>query len=231
MLEARGVSKAFNRIPILDKVDFRLEPGQRLGVAGHNGSGKSTLLSIVAQVLAPDSGDVLYDGEPLSVKRSREAAILGFVPQDNSLLDDLTVKETLVFWRKIYGLPANGVFSPSSPAAMLGLDEIAGKRIALLSGGMQKRVSIAIALQRQPRLLLLDEALSPLDRRYRLALEEYMADFCRQGGSIIYCSHETAELAAFCNRILVLRRGRKAFDGPSGDLPADTGALDALLNP
>ena len=231
MLEARKISKAFNRKPILCEVDFNLEAGQCLGVAGHNGSGKSTLLSIVGQVLDPDGGEIWYDGVRLSGNRSLAGSLLGYVPQENSLLDDLTVKETLAFWRKVYGLPADGAFKPSSPAAMLGLEEIQKKRIAQLSGGMQKRVSIAIALLRQPRLLLLDEALSALDRSYRLALEGYLADFCRQGGSILYCSHEIGELTAVCDRILVLRQGMKVFDGETADFPSESGALDKLLNP
>ena len=231
MLEARKISKTFNRKPILHEVDFALEPGQCLGVAGHNGSGKSTLLSIIAQVLAPDAGEVLYEGASLSEDRSLAGAVLGYAPQENSLLDDLTVEETIAFWRRAYGLPRGGMFAPSSPASMLGLEEIKKKRIARLSGGMQKRVSIAIALLRQPRLLLLDEALSALDRNYRLAMESYMADFCRQGGGILYCSHEIGDLIALCSRILILRQGRIVFDGATREFPTEATALDVLLNP
>ena len=231
MLEARKITKAYRRKPILQDVDFVLEPGQFLGIAGHNGSGKSTLLSIVAQVLPPDAGQVLYEGAKLSGNRALTGAVLGYVPQENSLLEDLTVKETLDFWQKVYKLPAGKVFAPSSPAMMLGLDEIQRKRIAQLSGGMQKRVSIAIALLRQPRILLLDEALSALDRSFRQALERYLTDFCHRGGSIMYCSHEIGELVGFCQRILVLRQGKKVFDGKTADFPTEAAALDALLNP
>jgi ABC-2 type transport system ATP-binding protein len=231
MLEARKISKVYHRKPILQDVDFTLEPGQLLGVAGHNGSGKSTLLSIIAQILLPDAGEVLYDGARMTGNRTLSSAILGYVPQENSLLEDLTVKETIEFWQKVYRLPKGKSFAPSSPAMMLGLDGIRRKRIAHLSGGMQKRVSIAIALMRQPRILLLDEALSSLDRSFRQALEHHLIDFCRQGGSILYCSHEINELIGFCGRILVLRQGKKVFDGETADFPTETAALDAILNP
>jgi ABC-2 type transport system ATP-binding protein len=231
MLEARKISKAYHRKPILQDVDFTLEPGQLLGVAGHNGSGKSTLLSIIAQILLPDAGEVLYDGARMTGNRTLSSSILGYVPQENSLLEDLTVKETIEFWQKVYRLPMSKSFAPSSPAMMLGLDGIRRKRIAHLSGGMQKRVSIAIALMRQPRILLLDEALSSLDRSFRQALEHHLVDFCRLGGSILYCSHEINELIGFCGRILVLRQGKKVFDGETADFPTETAALDAILNP
>ena len=231
MLEVRKITKAYHHKSILQDVDFTLEPGLCLGVAGHNGSGKSTLLSIIAQVLPPDKGDIFIDGTPLRDNRALAGSMLGYVPQENSLLDDLTVKETLAFWQSVYGLPAAELFSPSSISVMLGLGQIRKKKIAQLSGGMQKRVSIAVALLRQPRLLLLDEALSALDRSYRLALEGYLAEYLKRGNSILYCSHEIGELIGFCGRILVLRQGRKVFDGETAVFPTDAAALDALLNP
>lgn len=231
MLEVRKISKTFRRNPILREVDFVLEPGQCLGVAGHNGSGKSTLLSIIAQVLPPDAGDVLYDGVSLRRSRGLAGSLLGYAPQENSLLEDLSVGETLAFWQKVYGLPGSQVFSPSSAPVMLGLDQIRKKRIGQLSGGMQKRVSIAVALLRRPRLLLLDEAFSALDRSYRLALEDYLRDFLGQGNSIIYCSHEIGDLMGFCRKILVLRQGRKVFDGGTETFPTEHSVLDTLLNP
>ena len=231
MLEARKISKAYRRHPILQDLGFLLEAGEYLGVAGHNGSGKSTLLSIVAQVLPPDDGEILFDGAPLSGNRTLAGSLLGYVPQETSLLEDLSVKETLDFWQKVYRLPGGDAFAPSSPATMLGLGEIRRKRIGQLSGGMQKRVSITIALMRQPKVLLLDEALSALDRGYRQVLEGYLAEYCSRGGSILYCSHEIGELTGFCGRILVLRQGKKVFDGAVADFPTDKDALDTLLNP
>ena len=231
MLEVRKVSKAFRHNLVLREVGFRLEPGQCLGVAGHNGSGKTTLLSIIARTLSADGGEILFDGVSLISDRALAGDIIGYVPQENGLLEDLTVNETLAFWQKAYGLPAGSIYAPSSPAVMLGLEEIRKKRIARLSGGMQKRVSIAVALLRRPRLLLLDEALAALDRGYRLALERYLDAFCRQGGGVIYCSHDINELRSFCRRILVLRDGSKVFDGDTELFPSDPAELDILLNP
>jgi ABC-2 type transport system ATP-binding protein len=231
MLEANRISKSYKHKPILTDVDFTLNAGQIYGVAGHNGSGKSTLLSIVAQTLPPDKGDVLFEGVSLKGNRTLAGSILSFVPQENSLLDDLTIREVLVFWGKVYSLPTNKLFAPSSPAVMLGLEQIQKKRISQLSGGMQKRVSIAIALLREPRVLILDEALAALDRTYRVATEAYLDDFCGKGGSVLYCSHDVSELMRICNRILVLRNGKKIFDDDKKAFPSDPQVLDNLLNP
>jgi len=231
MLEVRKISKSYHHKPVLLDVDFTLDPGECLGVAGHNGSGKSTLLAIVARVLPPDKGDIIFEGTLLKEGRIPSDLPLGYAPQENSLLEDLTVYETLAFWQKVYHQPVADLFTPSSVAAMLGLDRIQKKRIAQLSGGMRKRVSIAVALLRQPRLLLLDEALTALDRGYRLALENYLTAFVGQGNSILYSSHEIGELRDFCGRILVLRQGEKIFDGKADSFPTDAAELDVLLNP
>ena len=231
MLEVRDVEKAYKRKTVLEKVSFSLGPGQCLGIAGHNGSGKSTLLSIIAQVLPADKGDVFFDDVSLSQNRELAGAILGYAPQEDSLLEDLTVKETLLFWQRVYGLPAGAVFGPSSPAVTFGLEGVQKKRIAALSGGTRKRVSVAVALLRQPKLLLLDETLSSLDRHYRLALEAYMSALRAEGGSVLYCGHDIAELTGLCDRIIVLRDGQKVFDDDALAFPAAGADLDRLLNP
>ena len=231
MLEVRGIKKAYKDKTVLDGVSFSLNPGQSLGVAGHNGSGKSTLLSIIAQVLPADEGEVLLNNVNLSKNREFAGEALGYAPQEDSLLGDLTVRDTLFFWQRAYGLPVSKVFEPGSPAAILGLEPIQKSRVSKLSGGARKRVSIAIALLRQPKLLLLDEALSSLDRHYRLRLEEYISDFRRAGGIILYCGHYTGELIGLCDRILILRDGQKVFDGEAIHFPTDKDELDRLLNP
>jgi len=236
MLEVRNVEKSYQRKVVLDKVSFTAAPGQCVGIAGHNGSGKSTLLSIIAQVLRPDGGEVLFEDESVNSDTAggsgqHAGAIPGYVPQENSLLDDLTVKETLDFWLRVYGLSAKDLFAPSSPATMLGLDEIRKMRVAKLSGGMRKRLSVAIALLSRSRLLLFDEAFTALDRAYRLELEAYVADFCKNGGCVLYCSHDIKELLGLCGRIIVLRQGQKIFDDAASRFPDDPPALDFLLNP
>lgn len=231
MLEAKGLTKVYRNTKVLDGVSFYVAPGETLGVAGHNGSGKSTLLSIVAQMLIPTGGSLLYNGQSIMGDRSFMRKMVGYVPQQNCLLDDLTVFETLNFFLKAYELKNTDLFAPNSPAAVLGLKEIAKKRVGALSGGMQKRLSLALALLHNPKVLVLDEVLGALDLRYRNAFRSWMAAYVQQGGSILYCSHETEELRQLCRRMLLLRQGKVVFYDAVENFPTDPERLDVLLNP
>lgn len=229
MLEAVGISKTYRGKTVLSSSAFSLEPGELLGIAGHNGSGKTTLLSIVAQVTKPDSGDIREDGVSVMGRRNFLRRSLGYIPQQNWLLPDLTVQETLRFWQRTYGM-SGPLWGASSVCSLLGLEPLAKKRVGTLSGGMQKRVSTALALMHNPRYLLMDEALPALDRHYRSLLLHWIANFRQGGGSVIYCSHETEDLRVLCDRILILQEGKTVFYGTAARFPDDQ-TLDRIMNP
>lgn len=231
MLEVKGLTKNYHGKPVLRDVSFSLSAGECLGVAGHNGSGKSTLLAIVGQVTAPDAGQILCDGADVMGDRQFMCGSVGYVPQNNSLLPDLTVQETLRFWQQTYHLGHLELFSPNSPCTMLGLEKIAKKRVGALSGGMQKRLSMALALLHSPRFLLMDEALPALDRQYRSLLFHWLNRAKALGTALLYCSHEVEELRDFCDTILVLRDGQTAFYGPAAAFPTLPKTLDSMMNP
>lgn len=230
MLEAANITKRYKKKTVLSAVGFALRPGECLGIAGHNGSGKSTLLSIVAQTLRPDAGTLRCDGHDILGDRRFLRSMLGYVPQQDALLEDLTVLETLRFWQKTYGVGGD-LFAPSGACAMLGLEAMAKKRVGALSGGMKKRLSCALALLHAPQYLLLDEVLPALDRHYRSQLFSWLAAYKKGGASILYCSHEAAELMDFCDSILVLREGRVVFYDAAAAFPAEAGVLDEWMNP
>lgn len=230
MLEAVQLCKRYRRRTVLDGVNFSLAPGQVLGVAGHNGSGKSTLLSIAAQLLAPDGGQILYNGRSVLGDRAFMREMVGYVPQRIGLLADLRVDETVRFWHQASGRGRDGLEALSSIYDMLGLEPLAKKRVGRMSGGEQKRLSIALALMHRPAILLLDEAFTALDRQYRLALGEWLAAHCRQGGAVVHASHEVKELVAQSDEMLVLREGTVVFYGSSSSFPSDNPTLDNLLN-
>lgn len=230
VLEAVDIVKQYRGKRALDGVGFTLSPGEFLGVAGHNGSGKSTLMSIVAQVQRPTAGDLRSDGHSIVGNRAFLRRSMGYAPQKNGLLPDLTVLQTLRFWQRTYGL-AGGLFAPGTPAAVMGLEPLQKKRVGTLSGGMQKRLSVALALMNNPRYLLLDEVLGAMDRHYRTALHDWLAGFRAQGGAVLYCSHEVEELRAVCDSILVLRDGRTVYYGPAAAFPTQAAVLDEIMNP
>ncbi len=230
MLIIRGIKKSYGKKAVLEDISLSLRAGEVVGLVGHNGSGKSTFLSIIAQVVCPDVGEIHEDDRSVLGDRSYVREHIGYIPQDDWLLSDLTVKETLNFWQSIHRMN-EPVFAADSIASQLGLDLLAGKKVGTLSGGMQKRLSIALAFLHRPRFLLIDEALPALDRAYRFAVLERLADFRDQGGAVLYSSHRLDDVRAFCDRILVLREGKAVLCVRTEDFPTDGETLDALLNP
>lgn len=230
MLEISGVSKQYKNKPVLQNVSCTLAPGQCLGVLGHNGSGKSTLLAVAAQVLAPASGSISCNGKMVLGNRQFMRTQVGYVPQQNALLPDITVHETLVFWQKVYGV-AGSLYAPGSPAALMGLQDFCQKKVGALSGGMQKRVSFALALLHSPKWLLLDEVLPALDREYRNRATACIQTFKQQGGGVLYCSHNMQEIQTLCDEVLVLQNGKTVYYGPLASFSQAPEYLDVILNP
>lgn len=209
MLEVRGLCKSYGGVQALSPVSFTLGPGECLGVAGPNGSGKSTLLRLLAQVQRPDGGQVLYRGRSVMGDRRFLRTVLGYVPQDPELAEELTVKEQLSLWRAACG--CRGGIQPEL-RELLGLEELMGRRTGRLSGGMQRRVSIAMALSTGGEVLVLDEATAGLDGGYREALLSWMEGFLARGGRGVWCTHLADELERLCTSCLTMREGR-AFWG------------------
>lgn len=205
MLQVRDICKSYGGRQALAPVRFCLPEGQCLGVAGDNGSGKSTLLRLLAQVQRPDGGDILFDGRSILGDRAFLRRYVGYVPQNSDLAEELTVRRQLKLWLSACGqtgAPNEEVLS------MLGLEELLPRRIATLSGGMQRRVSIAMALLTDPKILLMDEATTGLDRSYCPALLTWLEGFLRRGGYLVWCSHHQEELDRLCGSVLTLREGQ-----------------------
>lgn len=209
MLTVQGVHKSYRGNPVLQPVSFNLPEGRCLGIIGSNGSGKSTLLRILAQIQPPDGGTILYNGRPVLGNRKFLRAKLGYVPQDNELIPDLTVRRQLRLWMRACGVSGP---IPQEIIDLLGLAELLPKRAQDLSGGMQRRVSIAMALLQQPEILIMDEATTGLDQSYCPKLLSYLEAFLAGGGSLIWCSHHPEELNRLCGALLRLDSGVPHFE-------------------
>jgi len=216
MFAVQGVCKTYQGHQVLSPVSFVLPEGQCLGVAGSNGSGKSTLLRILAQIQPPDKGDILFDGESVLGDRRFLRTQLGYVPQDNELIPELTVLQQLRLWQRACGLRGS---IPGDVSELLGLEELLPKQIKNLSGGMQRRVSIALALLSKPRVLIMDEATTGLDQSYTPQLLDYLEQFLHHGGSLIWCSHHPQELSRLCGSCLHMQHGKPSFFIPNTGIP------------
>lgn len=203
MLTADGLCKSYQGRQVLLPVSFSLEGGRCLGISGANGSGKSTLLRLLACVERPDSGALTLDGAPIDRRTLRRR--VGYVPQQNALDEELTVREQLLLWQAACDLrgPLN-----AEVLALLGLEPLLGRPLRQLSVGMQRRVSIAMALLPAPDVLLMDEATAGLDGSYAEALLSRLRSFLRQGGHLVWCTHHPSELDGLPGPRLRLTEGR-----------------------
>lgn len=214
-VSARGLGKRFGRTAAVDAVDLTLDGGV-VGVLGPNGAGKTTLLRLLATVLAPDHGELrllgLDPGRPderLEIRRR-----LGYLPQDPGLYRSFTAFE-LVDYVAILKEHTDRTARATECARVLelvGLRDRMHKRIRTLSGGMRRRVALAAALLGTPELLLLDEPATGLDPEQRMELRTMLAETARTG-TVLLSTHNTGEVAALCNRVLVMTGGRVVFSG------------------
>lgn len=210
MLEVRTLCKSYQGRQVLFPVSFRLGPGECLGIAGANGSGKSTLLRLLAQGDVPDGGQVLFQGRDVRGDRQFVRRQMGYVPQDSALAEELTVGRQLSLWQAACGLRGP---LPQPPLALMGLEPLLRRPIRELSGGQQRRVSIAMALLTEPSLLVMDEASAGLDESYRQALLDWLDGFLRRGGCLVWCTHRREELERLHAACLRLEDGHPFWEG------------------
>ena len=204
MLQIDGLGKSYHGRTVLAPTHFCLPAGFCLGITGGNGAGKSTLLRLIAQIEKPDCGTIRYQGETVLGDRAFLRTHVGYVPQHNDLMEDLTVSAQLKLWQSACGL--SGDF-PAEIMQMLDITPMLKSRIKTLSGGMQRRVSIAMALMNDPKILILDESTNGLDAGYRQVFMEYLEHYLQRGGSILFCSHDPDELNRLCGSFLHLQNG------------------------
>lgn len=206
MLTAEGIYKSYHRKPILKGVNLETFPGDCVGIVGSNGSGKTTLLSILAGVLKADRGRVSVDGKPAGKSHSAYTRAVAYVPQENPLIEELTVRDNLLLW---YGGDKKAMKRDleSGAAAFLGIGPMMGRTVDKLSGGMKKRVSIACALCGRRTVLILDEPGAALDMECKADIRRYLEQYRKEGGTVVLTSHEMAELSV-CTKMYVLRNGK-----------------------
>ncbi len=207
-LNGVNLRKKYGDKLVVNDASITVSPGECVGVLGDNGSGKSTLMSILAGMQPMDGGVVQVEGHPVTKELRRQ---MGYVPQVPILVEDLTVRDNLALWQSIYHLdPKKGVLEGIPDC--LGLGSMLLKRVSTLSGGMKKKVSIAIALMHRPQYLIMDEAFAALDAKTVEAMVSYLRE---SDMGIVYSSHNIEEIAALCHRVVVLRQGEVTHQSPT----------------
>ncbi len=208
-LDVRKAAKAFGPTTVLDGVDLAVARGEFVSLLGPSGCGKTTLLRIVAGLLSSDSGAVVLDGVDISTKPPHHRDV-GVVFQSYALFPHLTVAENVAFGLEARGAPKDEIRATVARFLnLIHMEALADRSVRALSGGQQQRVAVARALAVKPKLMLLDEPFSALDRKLRETMQIELKRLLREvGTTAIFVTHDQDEALMMSDRIAVMNRGR-----------------------
>lgn len=213
-IEIANVTKTFGKHTVLDQISLHITPGTIVGLLGPSGCGKTTLVNLIMGLTVPTKGTVKVMGELAPFPQARVA--MGFMPQDEALYADITAAENLSFFGSLYGLSKKEIATASARALELARLQDQGKKVvSAFSGGMKRRLSLAIALLHSPQVLILDEPTVGLDPLHRAKLWESFHQLSASGSTVVVTTHMMSE-AWNCDKVAVLREGKLiAFDSPA----------------
>ena len=203
MIDLINISKRYRDKWVLKDIYMKLNEERCVGILGVNGSGKTTLLSILAGVLKPNSGKVMYEDKDLLKNPVLRRKLIAYIPQKSPLIEELSALDNLKLW---YDKDILKKELSSGIISLLGVDEFLKKKVSTLSMGMKKRLSIACAVADKPKILLMDEPSAYLDIICKADIHRYMNEHKKQGGSIILVSHDVGDFS-ICDEYYVLKAG------------------------
>ena len=222
VIQATGLRKAFRTRVALDGLDLAVEQGRLYGLAGPNGAGKTTLIRMLCGLLRPAEGEARLLGWRMPSVRVR--AQLGYMPQDFAVYDDLTVLQNLEFFGGLYDLSRRQIRERAGELLKLvDLADRRDERIGTLSGGMRRRVSLAVSLLHKPRLAFLDEPTAGVDPKLRRSFWDYFHRLSEQGVTLVVTTHLVEE-ALRCHVVGFLSQGRLLIQGSPDEILEQTGA-------
>jgi ABC-2 type transport system ATP-binding protein len=218
VVQVNGLVKKYGDRIAVNGVDLSILEGEIFGLLGPNGAGKTTTISILATLLAPDDGQVRICGYDLRQEASSVKPLIGFVPQELALYPTLSAWDNLTFFGRIQGLRGPLLRERvASALALVGLIDRAKDAVQTFSGGMKRRLNIAVGLIHQPRVLFLDEPTVGVDPQSRNFIFEHVERLKAQGMTILYTTHYMEEVERLCDRVAIMDEGRiLVLDTPKG---------------
>lgn len=213
--------------PIFADLDLDISAGKRFGLFGPNGAGKTTLINCMTGLLLPQGGSVELMGQRMRSHDTSIRSVFGFVPQDFSFYHELSPTENLAFFGAWYGMSPKKIKDRSKELLdVLGLADVAGKQVGQFSGGMKRRVNLAIGVLHEPSILFLDEPTVGVDVQTRHAMMGYLRQLNAAGTTLLYTSHQLKEAEQLCDEIALFDHGRIIAHGTLEQLTAQNGATD-----
>ena len=224
MIEIENLRKTFGTVKAVDGVGFRAEDGQITGLLGPNGAGKTTTLRMLYTLMKPETGHIRVDGIDISIDPDGVRRRLGVLPDARGLYKRLTARENIEYFGRLQGLDEEQLKSRTD-ALIKALDiaDIAQRKTEGFSNGQRVKTAIARALVHDPRNVILDEPTNGLDVMATRTLREFMRNLRAEGRCVLFSSHIMQEVAALCDRIVVIAKGRVVASGTPDELRSMTG--------
>jgi ABC-2 type transport system ATP-binding protein len=218
-VEVKDLYKSFGEIHAVQGISFNVQKGEIFGLLGPNGAGKSTTISMLSGLLSPDKGDGWIMGRSVLTDSAAARTALGVVPQDIALYLDLSARENLAFWGKMYGLRGEALKKRVDEVLeIIGLKERQRSRVGTFSGGMKRRVNIGAALLHKPQVIIMDEPTVGIDPQSRRNILDNVKELNRQGMTVIYTTHYMEEAQELSDHIGIVDLGKLVAYGTHEEL-------------
>jgi ABC-2 type transport system ATP-binding protein len=233
-VEAQDLRKYFGDFKAVQGVSFKAQSGEVLSLLGPNGAGKSTTISMLSGLIPPTGGDACIMGHSIRQEPEAAKASLGVVPQDIALYPDLSARENLDFWGKMYGLRGEALKRRVDEVLhVIGLADRQKDRVGKFSGGMKRRVNIGVALLHKPAVVIMDEPTVGIDPQSRRHILDNVKELNRDGMTVLYTTHYMEEAAELSHHIAIVDAGKVIASGTHAELIKMVGEqtrIDLALN-